>query len=74
MILMQCHQSDQVPGVFLAGPEILHTARKPGMYFHGPEVAKSLSVFFNFSALFGNLGLKLALKSQSLVRNFFLCV
>ena len=36
-----------MPGIFQAGPETLHLARKPGIIFHSPEFLKHMTNFLN---------------------------
>ena len=52
-----------MPGIFLAGPEKSHPVRKPGIYFHSPEVFQSLSIFLilgHFPTFRFKIGLKKA--------------
>ena len=37
-------ESDQVPGIFLAGPEKIHSARKPGIMFQSPDFQKLVKI------------------------------
>ena len=66
-------QGDRVPGIFLAGLEKLHPARKTGIYFHSLEFLQNLSFFFNFRAFFAILCPKLAFIKQNAGIKHLLC-
>ena len=56
-------KSDQVPGIYLAGPEKLHSVRKPGIMFQSPKFSKNSLNFliiyayiYHFESIIGRRG------------------